>query len=97
MIMTIPLQAGSAFQRFSVNLNDTLVTFKIQWQTRYGLFVVDLLDGDTVITAGRGLHPNINLLDGLVTDLGRIYLEGQRPTIENLGVANKLRYEAPDA
>ena len=97
MIQTIPLQNGNAFTRFSVNLNNTLVTFRIRWQTRYGLFLVDLLDGNTVIVAGRGLHPDIDLLGGTVNDIGRIWLEGEAPTIANLGVGNKLRYEAHNA
>ena len=97
MIQTIPLKNGNAFQRFSITLNDTLVTFRIRWQTRYGLFLVDILDGGAPIVSGRGLHPGINLLDGVLTDLGAVYLEGEAPTIENLGVTNKLRYEVPDA
>lgn len=90
---TIPLKNGLAYQKFSVTLDGTLVTFRLQWLTQYGYFLVSLYSGDTAIARGRGLHPGVNLLDGLNVDIGPIYLEGDAPTVSNLGVDNKLRYE----
>lgn len=90
---TIPLRAGDAFQRFGVTLAGTYVQFRLRWSTRHNYFTVDMRRADgTPIALGRGLHPSINLLAGLNVGLGRVVLEGETPTIRNLGITNKLRW-----
>ncbi len=90
---TIPLRAGDAFLRFGVTLAGTYVQFRLRWSTRHSYYTVDMRrDDGTAIALGRGLHPNINLLAGLNLALGRIVLEGEAPTIANLGITNKLRW-----
>jgi hypothetical protein len=90
---TIPLRAGDAFQRFSATLAGTNIRFRFRWSTRHSYYTVDLSRADgTPIAFGRGLHPGIDLLAGLNVELGRIVLEGQAPTIANLGITNKLRW-----
>lgn len=93
MIYNIPLTSGSTYQRFSADLSGRLIRFEMRWLYQYEFFAVDIYEGDTPITQGRGLHPGVNLVAGLMSGLGAIYLEGDAPTVENIGVANKLRYD----
>lgn len=91
---TIPLENGQSHFRFRVNLGGTVVRVRVNWLTRYEYFTVDLSDDSGPLISGRGLHPQVNLLEG--TGLGgSLYIEGDEPTPDNLGVNNKLRYEAP--
>lgn len=90
---TIPLRAGAAFQRFSATLGSVSVQFRLRWSTRHGYYSIDMRRADgTPIALGRGLHPTINLLEGLNAGLGRIVFEGEAATIGNLGATNKLRW-----
>lgn len=92
-MMTITLTQNYAFQDFTATLGDNTLNFKFKWLTRYGYYSVDILDIDNnPITFGRALHPGVNLLSGLNINLGRIVLEGEQPTIDNLGLDNKLRW-----
>ncbi|CPR20608.1 hypothetical protein JMY81_01130 [Brenneria goodwinii] len=94
---TIPLARGLADFSFTSNLNDTLLRFNVRWLTRYGYFVVDIRDTDNApIALGRALHVGINLLAGLNTDIGKIVLEGETPTLANLGVTNNLNWYPDD-
>lgn len=93
MIFTIPLRPGRTYQRFKTELSGRLIRFELRWLEQYQFYAVDLYEGDETITQGRGLHPGMNLVAGLLTGLGAIYLEGEAPTINNLGVDNKLRYD----
>ncbi|ENY3036317.1 phage baseplate plug family protein [Serratia marcescens] len=86
----IPLNNGYAFQRFRVQLGNHLLIFRLRWLTRYGYFCVDIFDGDIPVTLGRALHPGVNLLSGLNTDLGRLVLEGENPRVDTLGLNNRL-------
>lgn len=97
MTQRIELTAGAAYQRFFAELSGRLITFEIRWMTNYGFFAVDIYEGDEAITLGRGLNPGTNLVAGLNTGLGAIHLEGNAPTIGNLGVSNRLLYEEDEA
>ena len=89
----IPMEAGQAFQSFTSNLNGRSITFKLYWQTLYGYYLVGIYEGETPITLGRGLNPDIDLLAGLNETLGSITLEGRAPTVENLGIDNRLIWD----
>ena len=76
-----------------MTLGGTYVQFRLRWSTRHSYFTVDMRRADGApIALGRGLHPDINLLAGLNLALGRVVLEGEAPTIANLGITNKLRW-----
>lgn len=90
--MIIPLEPGRPHFRFSVELDGINFGLRLDWLTRYEYYVVNIsVDGETV-AAGRALHPEMNLLDGL--DLGTMELRGSPATPDNLGRANRLVYEA---
>lgn len=89
---TIPLSKGHAYQVFRVSLGEHYLEFYLYWLTQFGYFCVDISESGNVIAQGRALHPGVNLLSGLNTDIGVIMLEGQSPTISTLGIDNKLKW-----
>lgn len=96
MTRTIPLNNGQAHFRFRVNLGGTVVRVRVNWLTRYEYFTVDLSTDEGPLVLGKGLHPQVDLLEGTGVP-GRLYIEGAEPTPDNLNVDNKLRYEESDA
>lgn len=90
--MIIPLNSGSAFQRFSVSLSGQMVRFELRWLTRFSLFLVDIHVAGNALVQGRALLPGQDLLEGVITDLGTITLEGDPATVANLGQSNRLVY-----
>ena len=92
MINRIPLNSKAPYQRFTVQLSDRLIEFELRWLVQYDFFAVNLYEAGEAITLGRGLHPGVNIVKGLNSGLGSIYLDGQSPTIDNLGVSNRLLY-----
>lgn len=92
-ISRIPLTAGLPYQRFSVQLSGRLIEFELRWMAQYAFFAVNLFEDGEPITLGRGLNPGINLVKGLNSGLGAIYLEGRQPTINSLGERNRLLYD----
>lgn len=94
---TIPLSAGLANFSFTTRLNDTQLKFALRWLTRYGYFTVDIFNSDgSALILGRALHVGVNLLDGLNTGIGNIVLEGEKATIANLGIDNRLNWYPHD-
>ena len=93
MISRIPLRSGAPYQRFSVQLSGRRITFELRWMVQYEFFAVNLLEGSEAITLGRGLNPGVNIIEGLNTGLGAIFLSGEQPTIKNLGISNRLLYD----
>lgn len=87
------LPPGAAFLKFQIDLGTRSFTLRLCWSARYGLYNVDIYDGDDPVTLGRALHPEVDLLHGLNLGLGKLYLEGEAPTPENLGIANRLIHE----
>jgi len=68
---------------------------EIQWMVRLNVFRVNILTPlGVILTAGRYLLPNVDLLAGLYppsdTEYGSLMLEGDQPTPANLGITNKL-------
>ena len=92
--LSIPLSSGYAFQRFRVQLGPHYLVFRLRWLTRFNYFCVDIYQNGDAVALGRALHPNVNLLSGINTDIGKLYLRGESPTISNLGVTNKLEWVA---
>ena len=90
----IPVEPG-AHVSFRVTLDDKALKIRLNWLTRFEYFSVDIdVDGERV-ASGRGLHPEINLLEGTEVS-GRLFISGAQPTPGNLGDSAVLRYEAPN-
>lgn len=90
---TIPLPAGLSYIRLNVTLGDLNLQLRLRWSTQYGFYSVEIRDerGEPIIL-GRGLHPGTDLLTDLRLDAGRLILEGEVPTVQNLGLTNKLNW-----
>lgn len=96
MIYNIPLPSPKPYFGFSVQLSGRTLELQFRWLYLYGFYAVDVYEEGQALTLGRGLHPQMNILAYDQTGLGSLYLEGDQPTLENLGVANRLRYnDAP--
>lgn len=91
-MIVIPLSSGHAFQRFRIQLGSHFLVFRLRWLTRFEYFCVDILENGEPVALGRALHPDVNLLAGLNTDIGELYLRGESPTVSNLGRDNKLEW-----
>lgn len=94
---TIPLTAGLADFSFTSTIDTMMLRFNVRWLTRHSYFVVDIRDSyNTPIALGRALHIGVDLLAGLNTRLGKFVLEGEKPTLTNLGVTNSLNWYPHD-
>lgn len=89
----LSVTTGVPYQRFSVNVDGHSLSFALRWLQNYSYFAVDIYENGEPVTLGKGLNPDINLVRGLNTALGAIYLSGSQPTIDNLGVSNMLVYD----
>lgn len=92
MIKTIPLQSGQAHFRFRTLIAGRQVSLRVNWLERYGYFSVDVTIDGTLAIAGRGLHPDVNLLKGTGVP-GSLHIQGAEPTPDNLGRNAKLVYD----
>lgn len=90
--LSIPLSSGYSYQRFRVQLDTHYLVFRLRWLTRFHYFCVDIYENGEPVVLGRALHPNVDLLAGLNTNIGKLYLRGESPTVSNLGVTNKLEW-----
>jgi hypothetical protein len=83
-------------QNFTVQLGQNTLSFKIQWQERFGYFRVDIgkQNGD-LLTAGRIMNVGVDLLEDLYpsstsNSYGSLKVSGEIPTPSNFGIDNKL-------
>lgn len=88
----IPLPQGQAHLRFTIDLGVRLQV-RLDWLTRWGYYHVELYREESLLLAGRGLHPGVDLLSDLSLGVGSLYLDGEEPTPANLGEANTLVHE----
>lgn len=98
MAREIPLTPGVAHQSFSVGLGVYTLSFRFDWVTRFQFFrvkITDITSNPFVVSESRSANLNVNLLRGF-SEYGQVYMTGEPPTVENLGVNAKLMWEAPD-
>lgn len=92
MIYNIPFPSNAPYFGFDIQLSERTLRLELRWLYLYGFYAVDVYENGDALTLGRGLHPQMNILAYDQTGLGQLYLEGDSPTLSNLGVDNKLRY-----
>lgn len=98
MILEIPIKGTARYAHSSFRC--TLEQREIEFILNYCAFleVWDLTvkeDGEYIIT-GATLVAGADLLANAHTDLGRLYLLGEDPTLDNLGVTNTLVWISSD-
>lgn len=98
MAREIPLTPGLAHQAFSVELGDYTIAFTFDWLTRFEYFRVKIRDvteqNELVLSACSAAHVGVNLFRDY-PQYGSVYIEGDIPTVENIGIYSKLMWEAP--
>ncbi|WP_210668961.1 phage baseplate plug family protein [Pseudomonas protegens] len=90
----VDIQALPA-QTFNAPLGSNTLVIELQWMARLEVFRVSIRTASgTLLTAGRFLLPDVNLLAGLYpppkVNYGSLTLEGKQPTPDNLGIDNTL-------
>lgn len=90
----VEIQALPA-QRFTARLGNNSLTIELQWMARPQVFRVNIQTAQgQMLTAGRYLVPDVDLLAGLYPppdiDYGSLVLQGAEATPENLGIDNLL-------
>lgn len=94
-MIEIPLTAEPD-QTFSLSLNGQQYTFTVRYNSRYGIWVMDISQGGTLILAGIGLlagvdiyqqFPELPIKNAYVVDLENHHLDA---SADNLGSRVKL-------
>ena len=96
----IPLEGGAqnAHQTFSVELVGREITFKLDWcgYVDMPFWNLDLLERGLPLVLGLKLVPGCDLIGPYKLDLGQLWLVGEEPTLDNLGVDNQLVWIEPN-
>ena len=90
----IPLRANLAYLNFECDLDGLVVTLQMEWNVEGNHYFVCVYHEGIDIISGIGLHPEMDLLKHTKLGLGRLYIYGEDPTPENLGIRNRLLYES---
>lgn len=90
----ISLPQNEPFIKTSITLGDSEYELNLDWSYNGGFYRVRLLsDGVELPVGGKGLNPGVDLLETLKLGIGKLYLEGEQPTLANLSLDNRLVYE----
>lgn len=90
----IPLPQNEPFIKTSVTLGDSEYELSLDWSYNGEFYRVRLLsEGVELPVGGKGLNPGVDLLETLKLGIGKLYLEGEQPTLANLSLDNRLVYE----
>lgn len=95
-MIQIPLSTN-AHQTFQIQLGDNLVQFDLNWLTLNQVWNCDILVEGVTLAAGITLVSNAELVETYETGLGgKLYMVGDEPTLDNLGVSNQLVWVGDD-
>lgn len=88
----IPVSGGSlnSHQRFEVQLGDNLATMVLNWKTLTELWSLDIEIEGVRIVSGAILLPGSDIINVWQAGIGRLVLNGDVPTLDNLGKNNQL-------
>jgi len=90
----IPLPAGQSYLSFTVTLGGNEYTIKLDWSYNGEYYRVAMLyENKPLPISGKGLHTGVDILETSRLGIGKLYIRGSEPTIENLGLDNELIYE----
>jgi len=91
-MITIPLSNGAvnAHPVFEIELGDNTVEFRINWNTTEQYWSADLYVEGELKCAGVILLVGDELISAYNAGLGKLVMVGIDPTLDNLGVDNRL-------
>lgn len=96
----IPLAGGlpNAHQTFSVVLGESELDFELDYLAYIDVpsWNLSIKKDEEYIIQGLLLKVGADLLDGYHLGIGRLFLIGDEPTLENLGITNQLIWIAED-
>lgn len=98
-MIVIPIKGGAsnAHQRFSMQLGDNLLEFRLNYITLAGpAWSVDIFNEGVRLISGAMLEPNAVISQGYEADIGRLVFTGLDVTLDNLGVENTLTWVSDD-
>ena len=90
----ISLEGATAYYTFNVELANLVALVTLNWVTTKGFYKVSITIDNEEVVRGKGLHPDIDLLKSTELAIGKLYLEGAEPTLDNIGIDNRLVYES---
>jgi len=91
---SIKLPQGQSFIVADLPLGEPEIKMYLDWSYAGSFYRVRLVQsGKDLQVGGKGLNPGVDLLEQLKLGIGKLYLEGAQPTLENLGLDNRLVYE----
>lgn len=95
-MLTIPLSSGAAnaHQRFSVQLDDNLIDFEIDYVSYLdsGYWSMTLRRDGSILAAGAMLEPGCDVIQSYQAGIGRLVFTGAEVTLDNLGIDNSLTW-----
>ena len=90
----ISLPTGEPFITATLTFNDEEYEISLDWSFNGGYYRVSMFrGGEPLPILGKGLNPDVDLFKDLDSGIGKLYLEGAQPTLDNLNLDNKLIYE----
>ena len=97
--LQIPLKSGASFANynFSVQLGDNLVDFTQLYRTLTGKWSLSASIDGVPIFSGVMLLVGVNLVQcfNIGDSFGALYLTGDDPTLDSLGVSSSLVWVSP--
>lgn len=93
-MITIPLSGGvaNAHQIIFIQLGTRLFELQINWRGYISSWEMDMYVEGVLLAAGVSLKPNCEITAAYSSIPERIFFTGIEPTIDNLGLDNKLSY-----
>ena len=90
----MPLPQNEPYITTTVVLGEDEYEMHLDWSYNGEFYRVRLLsEGVELPVGGKGLNPGVDLLETLKLGIGKLYLEGEQPTLANLSLDNRLVYE----
>ena len=94
-MITIPLKGGAvnAHQILFVQLGENFLEFRLNYITRFPGWSLDIYKEGERLIAGAMLVSGAEITKNFSAGIGRLVFVGDDPTIDNLGLSNKLVWE----
>ena len=91
----ITLPQNEPFIRTTITLGGEDYNLILDWSYGGQFYRVRLVkDGVDLPISGKGLNPEIDVLESARLGIGKLYLVGDQPTLSNLSLENTLIYES---
>ena len=90
----ISLEGATSYYTFNVEIANLVALVTLNWVTTGGFYKIFITIDNEEVVRGKGLHPDIDLFKSTELGIGKLYLQGDEPTLDNIGIDNRLVYES---